>query len=58
MKITIEHYKDKFSVELPEDQELSDLLEKIILMLRLMTYHEKTIKNAILDLADEIKDEI
>lgn len=57
MKIQLEAYKKKYIIETEyDDLTAYEFLETIKGLMRQMTYSEKTINEAILELANEIKE--
>lgn len=55
MKITAENYGNKVTVELAEDSDVNDALEACVIMLRALSYQQRSIEYAILSKANDIK---
>jgi hypothetical protein len=53
MKIKIDYYDLGLTIEQPDDISASELLETFTRAMIMMSYHPDTVKNAILELADE-----
>lgn len=53
MKIKIDYYDLGLTIEQPDDISASELLETFTRAMIMMSYHPDTIKNAVLELADE-----
>ena len=53
MKIKIDYYDLGLTIEQPDDISASELLETFTRAMIMMSYHPDTVKNAVLELADE-----
>ena len=53
MKIKIDYYDLGLTIEQPDDISASELLEIFTRAMIMMSYHPDTVKNAVLELADE-----
>ena len=53
MKIKIDYYDLGLTIEQPDDISASELLETFTRAMIMMSYHPDTVKNAVLDLANE-----
>jgi hypothetical protein len=56
MKLTLETYGKKFTAETGDDTNIDGYFDIIIGLLYQATFSEKTIKRAIIDLADSYKE--
>ena len=53
MKIKIDYYDLGLTIEQPDDISASELLETFTRAMVMMSYHPDTVKDAVLDLAEE-----
>lgn len=56
MRLTFEAFNRKLDINLKDDLTAEDLLEELLIVFSVATYHPNSIKNAIIDLAEEYKD--
>jgi hypothetical protein len=55
IKITVERGNEKMTIEVPSDSTLDVLLDKWETMMRFLTYHDDSIKEVIVERAEDIK---
>ena len=53
MKIKIDYYDLGLTIEQPDDISVDELLEVFTRAMIMMSYHPNTVKNAVLELAEE-----
>lgn len=57
MKITVKHYDYTYSLEIPDETNVSDLMDKFVDFVVFMTYPKNFIDEWILEKAEEIENE-
>lgn len=56
MKISVEHYEKKFSVELSDDGDIYELVEQFKNIALFMTYHPQSIQKGFISEAEEMQE--
>lgn len=56
MKITFEHYDNKFTAEIPEDSNILSVFDHVLNIIRSCGFSEQAVKDVVIETAESFSD--